>query len=340
MGDGRVGIKDVAAAAGVSVTTVSHALNGKGRLPPETRERVQRVARELAYRPSATARNLVGGKTGLLGLAVSQPAGRPMALGDFAYFVHLMSAASTAAIQRGYALVLAPGQHGGDRWPDVGLDGAIVVDPIVDDPLVRELTRHDVPVVTTGRVPAATTSGPWVDNDHVAGARKALDHMAHRSARRIALVTTEPITSYAADWEGSYRAWCSEHDREPLIACARAGFTEAAGYAAAIELLDRPDPPDAIWATLDRLALGVLLAAKARAVRVPEDLMIGGMTDSHSSRSAAPALTTLDLDPEHLGAAAVGLLIDLLEDRAPDPPHVVVGTRLRARASTRRPVRA
>ena len=72
----RIGIKDVAEAAGVSVTTVSHALNGKGRLPVETRERVQRVARDLGYRPSSTARNLVGGRTGLIGLTVSQAQGR------------------------------------------------------------------------------------------------------------------------------------------------------------------------------------------------------------------------------------------------------------------------
>jgi DNA-binding LacI/PurR family transcriptional regulator len=65
----RVGIKDVASAAGVSATTVSHALNGKGRLPPGTRERVHRIAEELGYRPNATARHLAGGKTGVLGLA-------------------------------------------------------------------------------------------------------------------------------------------------------------------------------------------------------------------------------------------------------------------------------
>jgi AcrR family transcriptional regulator len=151
----KVGIRQVAAAAGVSVTTVSHALNGKGRLPDATRERVRDVAERLGYRPSAAARNLVGGKTGLLGLTVSQPAGRPLVVGDFAYFVDLMSAASAAAIQRGYALVLTPGEHG-RHWPDIDLDGAIVVDPVAGDPLVQELRQRNVPVVTTGRVPAPT----------------------------------------------------------------------------------------------------------------------------------------------------------------------------------------
>lgn len=332
----RVGIKDVAAAAGVSVTTVSHALNDKGRLPAETRERVRAVARDLDYRPSRTAQNLKGGKTGLLGLTVSQPKGRPMALGDLTYFVDLMSAASTAAIERGYALVLAPGEHGLAGLSKIALDGAIVVDPIRDDPLVGELQARGVPLVTTGRVPGATADAPWVDNDQVAGSRAVLDHLAARGASRVALVTTEPITSYTADWQATYKVWCAERDQVPIIAYARDGFTEAAGFAATSKLLDAPEPPDAIWATLDRLALGALLAAKARHVKVPDEIMIVGSTDSHSARSATPALTTLDLYPTRIGQEAVRLLVRLLESRPVEAHQVVVPTGMHLRASTRR----
>src|SRR3954469_18718430 len=122
----RVGIKDVATAAGVSATTVSHALNGKGRLPPGTREKVHPIAQELGYRPNATARHLAGGKTGVLGLAVSQGAGTPDTLSDFAYFMQLMTAATAAAFEHGYALVLTPVQPEGSRWLNVAIDGAIV----------------------------------------------------------------------------------------------------------------------------------------------------------------------------------------------------------------------
>src|SRR5689334_2714606 len=101
-------IQEVAHAAGVSITTVSHALNGKGRIAPETRARVQRVAAELRYRPHAGARNLAEGKAGVISLAVSQAPGLSFALTDFAYFLNLMAAATRSALQLGYALVLLP----------------------------------------------------------------------------------------------------------------------------------------------------------------------------------------------------------------------------------------
>jgi DNA-binding LacI/PurR family transcriptional regulator len=329
----RVGIRQVAEAAGVSVTTVSHALNGKGRLPESTRERVQRVATDLGYRPSRAARNLVGGKTGLLGLAVSQPEGRDFALGDFAYFVELMSAATAIAMDHGYGLVLAPGRG---TWTGIDLDGAIVVDPLADDPLVDAMRERGIPVVTAGRVPGDPSQDWWVDNDHVKGTRKVLDHLVARGARSVAMVSTPPWTSYATDALDTDHRWCAEHGHEPRVAYAEDDVTEAGGFEAASELLASADPPDGIWASLDRLALGVLLAARSRDVSVPEDLLVVGTTDSDAGRWASPALTALSLHPQEIGRAAVTMLLDLVEGREPPRPHVVVGTRLLARASTRR----
>ena len=331
----RVGIKQVARAAEVSVTTVSHALNGKGRLPPETRERVRRIALELGYRPSRAARNLVGGRTGLLGLTVSQNPELPFALSDFAYFSQVMSAAATAAIRRGYALVLTPAADGDGAWPAVDLDGAVIVDPVADDPLVAQLRAGGVPVVTAGRV-VGDGHGPWVDNDHAAGTRAVLDHLGRRGARRVALVTPPPVTSYTADAEGAYRAWCAEHGAEPRIAYARADLTEGAGYAAAGELLGADEPPDAVYATLDRLALGTLLAAQARGIRVPEDLLVVGCTDSDAARLARPALTTLNLHADEIGSQAVELLADIVEGTRGEDTTVTIPTRVVTRASTRR----
>jgi DNA-binding LacI/PurR family transcriptional regulator len=332
----RVGIKDVAAAAGVSATTVSHALNGKGRLPPGTRERVHRIAEELGYRPNATARHLAGGKTGVLGLAVSQGAGTPDTLSDFAYFMQLMTAATAAAFEHGYALVLTPVQPAESRWLNVAIDGAIVTDPVPNDPLVAALRERGAPVVTTGRVPGETAEVPWVDNDHGAATRSVLDHLARRGARRIALVMPPATISYVLDVRAGYEDWCARHGVEPQIAIAGKNLTEGAGYSAALELLDLPERPDAIYATLDRLALGVLLAAQSRGVRVPEDMLVAGNTDSEAGRWARPSLTALNLHPEQIGRNAVELLVGLVEGREPAEPHVLVPTRLIPRASTRR----
>jgi DNA-binding LacI/PurR family transcriptional regulator len=332
----RVGIKDVARTAGVSVTTVSHALNGKGRLPARTRERVRRVALELGYRPSATARNLAGGRTGLLGMAVSQADGQPFVLSDFAYFAQLMSAAASAAIERGFALVLTPPARGEGPLSGIDVDGAVIVDPVTRDPHVAALRQAGVPVVTTGRVPGEDGDEPWVDADHVGGTVAVLEHLRGRGARRIALVTSPLVTSYAIDGERAYREWCAAHGNEVLVATARDSLTEAAGYAATQELLQRPDPPDAVYATLDRLALGTLLAARAHGVAVPDDLLVAGCTDSAAARAASPALTALVVHPDEVGRRAVGLLAALVDGQQPQERQVVVPARVVPRASTRR----
>jgi DNA-binding LacI/PurR family transcriptional regulator len=332
-GNRRVGIREVAAAAGVSVTTVSHALNGKGRLPQETRDRVHEIAQHLGYRPNATARNLAGGKTGLLGLVISQPADVRFALSDFAYFTYLTTAASAAALDRGYALVLTPS----DLGLGIAVDGAIVVDPVQGDPLVDDLREASMPLVTTGRVVGDDPGRAWVDNDHGAGTRSVLDHLARRGAQRIALMTTPTVISYSVDVELAYRDWCAEHDMAPLVTKTDQQLTESAGYAAASKLLSRAKPPDAIFATYDRLAFGTLLSADARGVRVPEDLLLAmTATESSRGRAAGPSVTALNLHPDEIGQRAVELLIDLVEGTA-DSGEVLVPTTVIPRASTKRP---
>jgi DNA-binding LacI/PurR family transcriptional regulator len=333
-----VGIKQVAEAAGVSITTVSHALNGKGRLPEATRERVRQVAERLGYRPNATARNLAGGRTGLIGLAVAQTLEGRFAVSDFAYYSQLMSTATAAAMDRGYALVLASGTEP-SAWRNIGLDGAIVVDPVRSDALVREFRAQRLPIVTTGRTPESDR-GHWVDNDHRAGTRAILDHLAARGAQRIALLASPPVTSYAIDASDSYEQWCAEHGQEPLLAVARDDLTEGSGFEATVGLLRRKRPPDAVYATLDRLALGALLAAQAKGLSVPRELLVAGCTDSEAGKWARPSLTALALDPEEIGRAALAMVVGLIEGTEPNPANVLVATRVLPRGSTRRRVLA
>jgi DNA-binding LacI/PurR family transcriptional regulator len=320
----RVGIEQVATAAGVSVTTVSHALNGKGRLPEQTREHVRRVAEQLGYRPSVAARSLVAGKTGLLGLVISQPVGSAVRFADFAYFTQLMMAASATAINAGYALVLTSGDHALGAGGGITIDGAVVVDPVARDPLVEELIATGVPTVTTGRIVGARDDNPWVDNDHRAGA--------------LSVLKTNPVVmSYTVDVEDAYREWCADHDMPPRVSHVGADLTESAGYAAAQTLLSLEPKPDAIYATYDRLGVGALLAARAVGISVPSDLLIA-VTATESSEAAAtrPSLTALSLHPDQIGERAAAMLIALVEGRVPDDVHAIVPTRLIPRMSTRR----
>jgi DNA-binding LacI/PurR family transcriptional regulator len=333
---GQVRIKDVALAADVSITTVSHALNGKGRLPPATRERVRTIAEELGYRPSSPARNLGGRRTGLISIALAQDEGHCVGLSDFAYFLQLVRAATEAAVESGYALVLSS-QAGGSGSPldTLNVDGGIVIDPVCDDPHVARLRAAGAAVVTTGRVPGED-GGCWSDNDHPRGLRRLLDHLAERGARRVALVGIPLTTTYAIETRETYDDWCAARGQEPVIQWADGDLTEAAGFRATEQLLDGPTPPDAICTPLDRLALGALLSAEVKGCAVPEDLLVACVTNGESTRAARPPLTALELYPERIGAAAVEMLVDLIEDREPAQRQVVVPTRLIPRASTKR----
>lgn len=332
MGD-RIGIKEVAAAAGVSTTTVSHALSGKGRLPEATRERVREVARRLGYQPNVSARKLGGGTSGLLALAVSQVEDLTFQLGDFDYFASLIRHATTAALDRGYALAIVPAADVEGTLHKIPADGAVVVDPVPDDASVAYLRRQGVPIVTTGRILEDGDDGHWVDNDHRAGVRGVLDHLHAVGARRIAIVAPRSFSSFIADVRAGYAAWCEEHGCEEIVGTAP-DVTETGGFEAASGLLERAEPPDAIYAVLDRLAIGVLLAAGAKQVGVPEDLRVAACTDSVAAQTARPPLTTLGLNPERIGREAVGMLIDLVEDEPVDPRHRLVPTRLIEREST------
>jgi DNA-binding LacI/PurR family transcriptional regulator len=332
----KVGIRDVAEEAGVSITTVSHALNGKGRINPDTRQRVQEVAERLGYRPNTLARNLAGGRTGLIGLAVAQTLDERVAVSDFAHYAQLMSAATVAAFARGYALVLTSGTKEA-AWSRLMLDGAIVVDPTRKDRLCEELRRRSVPLVTTGRV-LGGGDGYWVDNDHFAGTRAMLDHLAARGAKQIALLASPPVTSYAIDVGEAYKGWCEERGVRPRIAVAREHPTEGAGFEATMRLLREPAPPDAVYATLDRLALGALLAAQAQGLVVPGQLLVAACADSDAGRNARPSLTALALNPEQIGREAVAMVATLIEGGTPRESHVHVPSKIIARGSTRQRV--
>jgi DNA-binding LacI/PurR family transcriptional regulator len=327
-----VGIKDVAQRAGVSVTTVSHALNGKGRISPQTRKRVNEIAEQLGYSPNAIARNLAGGRSGLIGLVVAQAGEGSFAIAEYAYFVELISAASVAALGLGYGLMLVSGAQV-ESWMRIPIDGAIIVDPVMRDPLIEHVRRTGAAHVTTG-----ARHGHWVDNDHRAVTRGILDHLAARGARRIALLESPPTTSYALDSHAAYEEWCAERGQPVIATVARGDLTESAGFEATMKLLRRARPPDAVHSTLDPLALGALLAAQAFGLSVPHDLMVSGCADSEPCKWARPGLTTVELHPSQIGAEAVKLVTALIEGREPERSQVHVPTRIIPRGSTKRRV--
>lgn len=138
-------IADVARLAGVSRTTVSHALNGIGKVDPRTRERIKQVAAELGYRPNLRAQRLRRGEAKAIALASSMPfavAGGPSRLG---FYMEIAAAAAESALLHGYALVLVPPVQSGSALYSVDIDGAIVVEPDVNDAAAAQLRSGGCP---------------------------------------------------------------------------------------------------------------------------------------------------------------------------------------------------
>jgi DNA-binding LacI/PurR family transcriptional regulator len=336
---GRAGIRDVAAAAGVSITTVSDALNGKGRLPEATRSHVRAVADRLGYRPSAAARTLRTGKSGLIGLTVTTYGEEPFTFTEFAYFAEMARAATSAALARGYALVILPAtsRHSAfDVWSNVALDGTVVIDPSDHDPVVTELVRSGLPVVSDGRPPGSLPVTAWVDNDHEAAVRGLLDHLADSGARRIGLLTGTSTDTYTRLSTSAYLAWCERVGQDPVVE-AYPAHDPCAGALAADRLLARPDRPDAVYGLFDPNGTDLLAAARRYGLRVPDDLLLVCCSESAVYATTEPPVTTLSLKPGRIGNTVIQLLVDAIEGVGGGRPvERVMPTDLIVRTSSQR----
>lgn len=338
---GRVGIKDVAEAAGVSITTVSHALSGKGRLPDATRERVARIARELGYRPHPTARSLAIGRSGLVATVVSAPGGTSIAFTEIDYYVALMNGATRAALARGLSLVVAPSTAGGETWDRLPLDGVIVIDPADGDETLAVLRSRGVAMVFVGRDPNGADDDVVVQNDRRAATEAVLDHLVDAGARTVGVLTLRTFESFTQECLAAADAWGTAHD---LPVVTRVGDVDPTApteelRALAERFLTAPDRPDGVFCLYERLAAELLAAAREHELDVPGDLRIVTISEVGLAPSTSPSLTTLDLEQASLGEAAASLLADLLEGL---PPRSVldVPTRLTIRDSTvTRPLR-
>lgn len=329
--DGRVTIFDVADAAGVSITTVSHVFSGNRRVAAETRDRVEAVARTLGYRPRATAQALAQGRTNTLALQISI-SGESLVLNPF--LTSLLAALSLSAIDRGFSFVYVPPGPGSQGFVEpllsaAHVDAAVLVDPVRDDPFVEAVVERSFPYVSVGRI-LGLTSDYWVDNDHRAICEKVVAHLETVGYRRPALLTVPFELSYVVDYTNGFRAATGD-DVQVVVAD---DLTDLAAQAAAAEALASQDPPDAFFCIHDRLAVGALLAASEARIEVPERLGVVGIGDSLASHTH-PGLTSVRVFPERAGEAAVGLLDAILRGAEVDVP-VLIDAQLVRRESTQR----
>ncbi|WP_078593904.1 LacI family DNA-binding transcriptional regulator [Streptomyces sp. NRRL S-920] len=319
-------LADIARAAEVSTATVSHALNGTGRIGEATRRRVRETATRLGYGTPGPPRSRT------LGVAVTTFRGA-WNYTEVAYFSRAVTAATSAAHARGYALTTFPADRAADdSWHSLNVDGMLIVDSPRGDPMVRALRARGIPLVFDGAPGDPSPGDRWVDNDHEATAREVLDHLAASGARRIALQSGNGDEHYARVVTAAYTRWCDRHGSAPRIV----PFEVADGQGHAFDALLRgPDRADAVYAAYDPGGRQLLAAAARHGLRIPGDLRLVCASEDAGYEVTTPPVTTVTLDPERTARTAVTLLVDLIEGTcrtAPGP--LVVPAALLVRASS------
>ena len=332
----RVTIREVADMAGVSIATVSRVLNGRGDVSDETRDLVTKVIRENGYRANRSARGLSGGRTGLVGVLV--PLVYP------AYFAGILAGAAEALSEHGLQIVLSP--TGGEHDREVSLldrlhglsDGALIILPEESNVELQRLLDSGYRFVVLDPLMPLDQRIPSVSAAHTSGADQAMRHLLGLGHRRIAQITGPNGWLATEDRRRGYHAALASAGILPDPALEVESIPEIEpGRAAAERLLDLPDPPTAIFAFNDNIAIGAIQAARARGLRVPEDLSVVGFDDVENATIVSPALTTVRQPLAEMGRTGVSLLSRLLEGQRFETLHVELATRLVVRDSTAPP---
>lgn len=315
-------MRDIAAAAAVSQSTVSRVLSGAPTavpIAPETRQRVLRMARELGYRPNPLARGLRGASTNLIGAVVR----------DFSdpFFAGAIEALVVESMAHGYNVVLGhvPGQVGDEAvslttvLETRHIDAVVLLGDMQEHPqLLADLRNSVVPVVALwpGTSPREF---PTVDADDRAGIRAGLSHLVSLGHQKIAFVNAELPNEYRAR-EDAYLEFMRERfGAVPQGYAERCPSTLAGGDAALRRLMALPDPPTAVAASTDVVAMGVLHVAHSLGVTVPDHLSVVGFDDILIAAHTVPALTTVRMPISEIVAHAVSQAVRLAREPAGTP---------------------
>ncbi|WP_433359542.1 LacI family DNA-binding transcriptional regulator [Streptosporangium sp. CA-115845] len=308
---------------------MSDALSGKGRLPAATRERVAAVAASLDYQANPRARRLRQGRTGTIGLYF------PDRAAGLEYYMNVALGATDAAFAHDLALALVSPRWDGRQIASAHVDGLIVVDPMLGDPVLDKLADLGLPIVSCERdLGSATRFSGTVTADNRGAVQELLRHLTDNGATTIGLLGLSDDTAWGSDVHTAYLDWCAARRQAPLIG--RTPFVATAGprFEAADELLSRHPEVDAIVSAPEGGALSALQAAERHGRRAPDDILIASCVDHSSLRSCMPPITAIDLNPRLMGRYGADLLAGLLGESPEAPITKALPTRLVKRAST------
>ena len=327
-------IKDIAAKANVSIKTVSRVINGESGVSDATRQHVQDIICEMDFVPNLSAQRLKRGKSELIALVLPRV--------ESPYAITLFGSVLAETRKRHYfVLVLEynPNEAGGHRSieriiKNQRVDGLIIAPPGGDnDHLVTFLQNSNIPyvVITPNHPEAHELSVATTDRE---GAFEATQYLISLGHERIAYVTCLQSERFSQERLAGYVAAMDEAGlRVHTQLICEGEYSIESGYEAAAELLKMPEPPTAIFAGNDEMAVGVILATSQFGVRVPDELSVMGFDDAAISRQIYPRLTTVNQPIAEMARASIKLLVDRIEGKNTKPAHLHIPTCLVVRNS-------
>ncbi len=330
-----VTIEDIARHLGIAVSTVSKALNDYSDVSQETKERVLAATRELDYHPSAAARNLRRRRTDKIGFSFSFPVSL---MSD--YISRLITGAVTATEQQGFNLILYPLMA--DQVKQLTqicrareVDGLLLLGRAqMEQTTIALLQQENIPFVVVGRR-VENPEVSFVTPDHSAGALAITHHLIELGHRRIAFTTRPELGIISRDRLASYKRALSEagipFDESLVVSTTTEPHS---GYNAINQLLDLPNPPTAIIAIHDLVALDGLQAVTDHGLRIPDDIAITGYDNWRVSLTTKPPLTTVHPPLSEIGRRATEILVTKIADPQQPPVRVTLPVELIVRQST------
>jgi LacI family transcriptional regulator len=329
-------IKDVAKLAGVSTSTVSHALNRTRFVSEDARSRVEKAVDELNYRPSSIARSLKGQRTKTLGMLVTTSRNP--------FFAEVVNGVERRCYERGYTLFLCNTEGNLERMEasldaleEKRVDGLLLLCSEVNDDIINLLeAERSVPIVVFDWGPESDNVDRIYDNSP-AGARLATEYLIEMGHTAIGCITG-PRGRRSADerLDGFLKTMADAGlpVRDEWII--ESNYECEGGMEAMNQLHGVGEKPSALFVCNDMMAIGVISAASLMGVRVPEHISIVGYDDIYMSNFTAPPLTSVHQPKGEIAARAVDTLIDRLASKRSKGEVLKVDPSLKIRNSVRR----
>jgi len=329
----RTTIVDVAEKAGVSLGTVSRVINKDAHVAPDTRQRVENVMSEMGYVANRQAQSLKSSKTNVIGVLVPDLGtgyigeimrGIDSELALSQLDLMLFTTHRTAIKEASYVANLVQGM----------VDGLLLVLPRNPADYTGTLARRSFPFVLIDHQ-GTGESIPAVGATNWQGAYNATEYLLKIGHKRIGFISGAMDLGAAIDRLEGYKAALRAHHMEADDRLIYSGtFFQPDGYAGASDLLESENPPTAIFASNDVMAMGAMDAVRSRGLRVPEDVSILGFDDIPQAELVRPALTTVRQPLEQMGRVATQMLLDMLKNPDKKVNRLELPTELIIRSST------